>query len=125
MQLCINGTVLAICSSSRRYKENIRAFSGGLNLVRRLQPVTYDWIENKEADLGLIAEEVAEIEPLLATHNNKGEIQGVKYDRLTVVLINAVKEQQSEIEMLRKQLAGLKKLLCIQNRDAEICKEMK
>ena len=116
-QLCINASnVLAACSSSRRYKENIHAFSGGLNLVRRLQPVKYDWIDSKDADLGLIAEDVAEIEPLLVTHNSKGEIQGVKYDQLTVVLINAVKEQQKQIEALTQALCSLKP-------DLEVCKK--
>ncbi|MGE3466109.1 MAG: tail fiber domain-containing protein [Pyrinomonadaceae bacterium] len=104
-QLCINtANVLAQCSSSRRYKENIHAFSGGLDLVRRLQPVTYDWIADKIADLGLIAEEVQMVEPLLVTHNRNGEIQGVKYDQMTVVLINAINEQQKQIEQQRHQI---------------------
>lgn len=142
-QLCINGTVLAACSSSRRYKENIQPFGGGLNLVRQLQPVTYDWIESKDADLGLIAEEVEKIDPLLVTYNRNGEIQGVKYDQLSVVLINAVKEQQAEISGqqsvisgqkrqiddlntkindLHTQIEALKKLICAQNPAAEICR---
>jgi len=45
---------------------------------------------------------VEKIEPLLVTHNDKGEVEGVKYDRLSVVLINAVKEQQSQIEAQQK-----------------------
>jgi hypothetical protein len=52
-------------------------------------------------DLGLGAEDVAKVEPLLVTHNDKGEIEGVRYDRLDVVLINAIKQQQDQIETLR------------------------
>ncbi|HMM80418.1 MAG TPA: tail fiber domain-containing protein [Pyrinomonadaceae bacterium] len=100
--VCRNGNVLADCSSSRRYKENIAPYVSGLDLIERLQPVTFDWKDRKEHDLGLIAEEVAEAEPLLVTHNRSGEIQGVKYDQITVALINAVKEQQAQIE---KQMA--------------------
>jgi len=37
------------------------------------------------------------------THNEKGEIEGVKYDRVGVVLINAIREQQSQIEALQKE----------------------
>jgi len=36
----------------------------------------------------------------------------VKYDRLTAVLINAVKEQQAQIEKQQNQIEGLKKLVC-------------
>jgi hypothetical protein len=50
------------------------------------------------ADLGLVAEEVAAAEPLLVTRNEKGEVEGVKYDRLSAVFINAFKEQQAQIE---------------------------
>lgn len=52
-------------------------------------------------DLGLGAEDVAAIEPLLVTYNAKGEVEGVKYDRIGVVLVNAVKEQQAEISSQR------------------------
>ena len=69
--------------------------------------------------MGLIAEEVAKDEPLLVTHNDKGEIEGVKYDRVGVVLINAVKEQQAQLEQYRAQLsqqqteiAALKRPVC-------------
>ena len=54
--------------------------------------------------MGLVAEEVAEVEPLLVTHNDKGEVEGVKYDRIGVVLINALKEQQGQLEQYRAQL---------------------
>jgi hypothetical protein len=124
-QLCINGTVIAACSSSARYKENIRPFVGGLNLVNRLRPVTYDWTERKEADLGLIAEEVEKVEPLLVTYNEKGEIQGVKYDQITLALINAVREQQLLIERQQKQIDALKRLICKKDPTAEGCKEEK
>ena len=63
--VCINGTVLSSCSSSQRYKDRVQPLSSGLNLIGRLRPVTFDWKERDEADLGLIAEEVAKVEPLL------------------------------------------------------------
>jgi hypothetical protein len=51
-------------------------------------------------DFGLVAEEVASVEPMLVTHNKDGQVQGVKYERLGVVLINAIREQQTQIERL-------------------------
>ncbi|PYS79337.1 MAG: hypothetical protein DMF66_03150, partial [Acidobacteria bacterium] len=55
---------LALCSSSIRYKTNIADWRGGLSLINRLRPVTFDWKESRAHDLGLVAEEVAEAEPL-------------------------------------------------------------
>lgn len=131
--LCRNSlSEIAFCSSSIRYKRNIHSFVSGLELVNRLRPVTYDWKSDGKADMGLVAEEVAEVEPLLVTHNEKGEVEGVKYDRIGVVLINAVKEQQAQIEELKKQLESqqaaidaLKRLLPTQATSQTVCKDVK
>lgn len=96
---------LSTCSSSLRYKNNIKQFSSGLELVDRLRPITFDWKNGGMRDLGLGAEDVAKVEPLLVTYNDKGEVEGVKYDRIAVVLLNAVKEQQAQIDEQKKQLA--------------------
>jgi hypothetical protein len=113
-----------------RYKTNIAPFNFGLNLVNKLKPITFDWKEGGMADLGLGAEDVAAIEPLLVNYNKDGQVEGVKYDRIGVVLLNAVKEQQQQIQTQQKQINeqqkiidGLRGLLCSQNRKAEICKE--
>jgi hypothetical protein len=86
-------------------------FAGISNTTGRLNtmmhPISFAWKANGTRDLGLGAEDVAKVEPLLVTHNDKGEIEGVKYDRLNVVLINAIKQQQEQIETLRAQNAAL------------------
>ena len=69
--------------------------------------------------MGLIAEEVADVEPLLATYNDKGEVQGVKYDRVGVVLVNAVNEQQTQIEAQQKQLDEQKSQIEVQQRQTD------
>ena len=75
--------------------------------------VRFDWKDGGMHDLGLGAEDVAAIEPLLVTYNAKGEVEGVKYDRIGVVLVNAVKEQQARIEALEAALCSLKPRLAI------------
>jgi len=128
--LCLNSSsYISFCSSSRRYKTNIADWHSGLDLLSHLRPVTFDWKESHAHDLGLVAEEVAEVEPLLATHNPKGEIEGVKYDRISVVLVNAVKEQQAQIErqaeLIKRQqaqLEGLKRLVCKRRGNAKACR---
>lgn len=147
-QLCRNSSTNAIstCSSSIRYKSNVANFSNGLDIIKKLRPVSFNWTEGGMLDFGLVAEEVAEVEPLLTTQNADGVTEGVKYDRVGVVLVNAFKEQQkqiedqqaeikkqkhiiekqqTEIETLKKQqkeFAELKTLVCLSNAEAEICK---
>ena len=77
-----------------------------------------------------MAEEVAKVEPLLTITDAKGEIEGVKYDRVGVVLVNAVLEQQQQIESLekrierqQKQIDSLKQIVCSMNPRADICKQ--
>jgi len=105
VSLCHNtGTgQIATCASSARYKQNIASFHKGLDLLNRLRPVTFDWKNSTEHDLGLIAEDVAKVEPLLVTHDKEGAIQGVKYAQLNVVLINAIKEQQTQLASYQRQ----------------------
>ena len=118
--LCFNpGNQISLCSSSIRYKNNINNFSSGLDLIRRLRPVSFNWKANNQADMGLVAEEVADVEPLLVIHNDKGEVEGVKYDRVGVVLINAVKEQQAQIEDQRTLIRSQQQLLETQQRQIE------
>ncbi len=125
-QVCQNGSFrLSTCSSSLRYKQNINEFRSGLELIQRLRPITFDWKDTNKPDMGLVAEEVAEVEPLLVTYNDTGEVEGIKYDRVGVVLINAVKEQQAQIERLTQEIETLKKLICASGQAAEVCKERK
>ncbi len=95
---------IATCSSSARYKTNVAQFSGGLRVIDRLRPVSFNWKEGGSRDIGFVAEEVAAVEPLMVTYNDKGDVEGVKYDRLSTVFVNAIKEQQGQIENQQKQL---------------------
>lgn len=120
------------CGSSLRYKHDVEDLKFGLDVVLRLRPVTFRWNSTGTKDLGFVAEEVNAIDPLLSTYTKDGDIEGVKYPQLTSVLVNAIKEQQSEIESLREQvkvqraeLAALKALVCAANPGAAACKEEK
>ncbi|MFT3745745.1 MAG: tail fiber domain-containing protein [Pyrinomonadaceae bacterium] len=103
--LCRNASnQIATCSSSARYKSNIKTFAPGLSLVRQLRPVSFAWKDGGMLDVGLVAEEVNRIEPLLTITNENGQVEGVKYDRLSVAFINAFKEQQQQIEDQAKEI---------------------
>ena len=138
--LCLGGGMppfgsfykVVICASSLRYKDNVQNFTGGLELLKQLRPVTFNWKSGGAADVGFIAEEVNRAEPLLTTSNEKGEVQSVKYAQVTTVLVNAVKEQQEQIEKQNEQIKeqqaqieALKELVCAGNQTAAVCRQKK
>jgi hypothetical protein len=120
---------LAFCSSSLRYKTDVRPFSEGLDIVSRLRPIAFAWKQGGMQDVGLAAEDVEQVEPLLTFRNDKGEIEGVKYNQLSAVFVNAIRDQQAQIERQQKQiteqqaeLAALKALVCQSHPDTDICR---
>lgn len=130
------GQALTRCSSpfsSANDKTDVNQFSGGLDIIRRLKPVSFKWRSDGSEDVGLNAEDVAEVEQVLISRNEKGEVVGVKETSLQVVLINSIKQleaqvkrQEQEINLLNKtllQFEALKRSLCRTNSEADICVE--
>ena len=102
--LCRNGSdELALCSSSRRYKKDIRPYKPPASILNQLRPVTYRWRDSDKLDIGLIAEEVVKIEPLLVHYNEQGKVEGVKYDRVGLLLIDEIRKLKTEIHKLTSQ----------------------
>lgn len=102
-------------SSSLRYKGDVADLPSTGNAVLALRPVSFEWNSTGEPDIGLIAEEVAEVIPDLVLYNAEGRPDGVKYDRLGVYLLQVVKSQRGQIaaqeqrlERIERELAALK-----------------
>jgi hypothetical protein len=93
-------------SSSLKLKENIEISEGNLEKVVNLRPVTYNKIGSQTTELGLIAEEVAEVYPEFVQYDENGEPIGVNYSRLTAALIGAVKELTNQVQELNKKING-------------------
>ena len=102
------------CSSSLRYKKDLQPFTRGLALLNQLKPITFNWKSDGSPDLGFGAEDIAAVEPLLVTHNDNGEVEGVKYDRITAVLVNAIKEQQLQIRQQQESATSQERQLALQ-----------
>jgi len=100
--------LLTLCSSSLQFKSDVTDFAGGLDVIERLHPVTFKWKDNQTQDVGFIAEEVEKVEPRLAIYAPSGEVHGVKYDHLSVVIVNAIKEQEKELVRERETTLKLK-----------------
>jgi hypothetical protein len=73
-----------------------------------LNPVRFDWKTTGEADIGLIAEEVEKIVPDLVIYDKEGKPDAVKYDKMTVYLLEVVKVQQKKMNAQQEQIEVLK-----------------
>lgn len=92
-------------TSSKRFKKKIKNLKNGLKKISQLRPVVFDWkTKDLKNDIGLIAEEVNEVIPNLVGFNNKGEVVGIDYGKLTPILIQAVKELSLEVERLKNKI---------------------
>ena len=93
-------------TSALRYKENVSNLDSIASLYK-LRPVTFDWKDTGVKDIGLIAEEVKEHVPELVHLDEEGGAEGIKYSKLTSLLIKAVQDQQTEIIDLKSRLDNL------------------
>jgi hypothetical protein len=91
--LLVGGTLTE--TSSIRYKSNIKNVTGSLDIVSKLQGVTYD--KNNRRESGLIAEEVFNVIPSIVTLDANGNVEGINYTRTIAYLIEAIKELKDEL----------------------------
>lgn len=82
--------VLGQTSSARRFKDNIAPLDITDEQLLQLQVVEFDWKADGSHDVGLIADDVAEIVPWGAYHDENGQVQGVHYERMFLALLPAV-----------------------------------
>jgi len=94
-------------SSSLRYKTEISPYDGGLDVVEKLKPIAFTRKHNGAHEVGFGAEDIAAVEPRLTYNDDDGKIEGVHYQLLTTVLVNAVKQQQNEIKQQRTLIEDL------------------
>jgi hypothetical protein len=93
-------------TSTRTVKTNIVDMGNMLPAVMQMRGVKFDYKDETmgKGNYGLIAEEVEEILPTLVSHNENGDAQGIQYTKLTAVLVEAIKEQQSQINELKSMI---------------------
>jgi hypothetical protein len=107
--LVYNGGTLGTCVSDRRSKENIQnlTFINPLEKVLNLQPKKFTFKNDSMEITGLIAQEVEQIAPELVTSDENG-YKRIKYGYIQWLLLEAIKEQQKQIEQLQKENQELK-----------------
>jgi hypothetical protein len=104
---------LGISVSSRRFKRDIQPMDDASEAILALRPVTFHYKSDKTGtpQFGLIAEEVAAMNPDLVVRDKNGEIYTVRYDAVNAMLLNEflkehrrMEEQDKRIEELTAQL---------------------
>ena len=107
---------LGTISSSRRYKTDIKPMDSASESILSLKPVSFRYKVHKDStsQFGLIAEEVAEVNPDLVVRDKNGEIYTVRYDAVNAMLLNEflkehrkVQEQQATIAQLQTRMDAL------------------
>lgn len=99
-------------SSDKRLKKDIEPLGPVLEKVCALTPSRYRWNEDKpdkEKDMGFIAQEVEELFPHLV--KEKEGFKNISYSDFGILAIGAIKEQQAEIDDMKKELAEQRKLI--------------
>jgi hypothetical protein len=104
--------LLGHVSSSRRYKEDIQAMDKASEALYRLKPVTYRFKKEidptQSLDYGLVAEDVANVDPNLATRDKKGQIESVRYMAVNAMLLNEFLKEHRKVEEQEVTIAQLK-----------------
>ena len=96
--LVCGGTITA--NSDEKLKKNVITIENALEKVLSLRGVEYDRIDSRDHQIGVIAQEVEKVVPAVVYGD---EIKSVAYGNLVGLLIEAIKEQQKEIDELKKK----------------------
>ena len=83
---------LGVAPSSKRFKEDIKPMDKQSEALLSLKPVTFRYKKEldpaKTAQFGLVAEEVAKVDPDLVARDDKGQIYSVRYEAVNAMLLN-------------------------------------
>jgi Chaperone of endosialidase len=102
---------LGTMSSSRRFKKEIKPMDKASEAILALKPVTFHYKSDTKdtPQFGLIAEEVAEINPDLVVRDADGEIYSVRYDAVNAMLLNEFLKEHRKVEQLEANAARQQK----------------
>jgi len=95
-------------ASDYRLKDDFKDFNG-LDLVSKIKTYDYEYKSDKSRSYGVIAHELQSVISYAVTGIKDGErMQGVDYSKIVPVLVKAIQEQQSQIDILKQEIINLK-----------------
>jgi hypothetical protein len=95
-------------SSDKSLKKDIKTIPNALNSVLKLQGVEFNWKKDGTPSIGVIAQEVEKVYPELVQTDNVTGLKSVEYGKLIAPLIEAIKEQQKQIDAQQKAIEELR-----------------
>jgi hypothetical protein len=100
---------LGTVNSSRRFKTDIKPLDNASESILALKPVSFHYKVHKDRtpQFGLIAEEVAEVNPNLVIYDSDGKPYTVRYEAVNAMLLNEFLKEHRKVEQLEKQVAVL------------------
>jgi hypothetical protein len=100
---------LGTLTSSRRFKEDVKPMEQASKALYGLKPVTFRYKSDSKAtpQFGLIAEEVAEVNPDLVIRDAKGDVYTVRYDAVNAMLLNEFLKEHRKVQELEKRMEAL------------------
>ncbi len=101
---------LGTVASSARFKKNIKPMDKTSEAILALKPVSFQYRSDSKGtpQFGLIAEEVAKVNPDLVVRNRNGEIYSVRYDQVNAMLLNEFLKEHRKNEAQQATIAQLK-----------------
>jgi hypothetical protein len=115
--------LLGHLSSSRRYKEDIKPMDKASEVLYQLKPVTYRFKKEIDAtqslDYGLVAEEVAKIDPKLAIRDAKGQIESVRYLAIYNMMLNEFLKEHQTVKALKSTVEKQEAIIAQQQKGME------
>jgi hypothetical protein len=110
-------------ASSRRYKEEIKPMDKASEAILALKPVTFRYKKEVEPNsaimFGLIAEEVARVDPALVIRNDQGEVDTVRYDAVNAMLLNEFLKEHGVVQQLKAAVAKQEATIAQQQKQIE------
>jgi hypothetical protein len=97
-------------NSDKRLKKDITTIKSSLDKITQLRGVNFRWKENNRKDVGFIAQEVEKIFPELVSEG-MNNMKGVNYSGIIAPLVEAVKEQQEQIETQEERIQKLENII--------------
>jgi hypothetical protein len=115
-----DGGQLGTVASSERFKKDIATMDKASETILSLRPVTFHYKTDTKgtAQFGLIAEEVAKVNPALVLPDKEGKPYTVRYDAVNAMLLNEFLKEHRKVKQLETALRGMKERLAEQ--DAKI-----
>ena len=95
-------STIVTSSSDFVLKKDIVTFENALDVIKSLRGVSFRWKDNDTKNIGLVAQEVEQILPVVV--KNDLVLKSINYSSIVGVLVEAIKEQQTEIEILKKKI---------------------